>query len=141
MARKTVEYIVKENNRDFGKKFVITEMSAVEGERLSQDLYRTMAQDGFYKVDPSVVAMSCVGLATIGLSVIAAASKEAAQEINKSLLATIKTIIEHEGKQQERLLDPEVDIEEISTLRELKDQVIKLNFGFLTAAAKSNTPH
>ncbi|WP_041866696.1 hypothetical protein [Sodalis glossinidius] len=138
--RKTHEYVVKEQNRDAGKVFIITKMSAVAGEYLAEEMFRVMGQSRFYSIPPEVVQMGTAGLATVGLTALANADREAARLISQRLLSTVKIRIKHEGKVIERALDPDNDFEEISTLRALKDNVFRLNFDFLTVAAESTTP-
>jgi hypothetical protein len=138
--RNTIEFTIKDSNRDYGKVFIITEMSAVQGEDLAEDVFRVMSRNNFYSIPPEVMSMGTAGLATIGLAAIANANREEARAISQRLLSTVKVRIEHEGKTLERALDAEADIEEVSTLRFIKDEVFRLNFDFLTTAAESNTP-
>ncbi|MCZ5834298.1 hypothetical protein O5345_19420 [Escherichia coli] len=42
MARKEIPFIVEDDNRDNGKEFIITEMSAWDADELAQDLFRSM---------------------------------------------------------------------------------------------------
>lgn len=138
--RNTIEIIINDNNRDFGKAFIIQEMSAVQGEELAEEMFRVMSRNNFFNIPPEVMTMGTAGLATIGLAAIANADRDAARAINQRLLSTVKIRIENEGRALERPLDAETDIDEVSTLRRLKDEVFKLNFDFLTVAAESNTP-
>lgn len=138
--RNSIEFTIKDNNRDFGKAFIITEMSAVQGEELAEEVFRIMSRYNFYSIPPEVMTMGTAGLATVGLAAIANADRDEARAISQRLLSTVKIRIEHEGKSLERALDAETDIEEVSTLRFLKDEVFRLNFDFLTTAAESTTP-
>ncbi|XEH50509.1 hypothetical protein NMD75_04370 [Edwardsiella tarda] len=42
--RKQITYIVEDNNRDHGKEFIITEMSAWDADEMAQDLFRSMGK-------------------------------------------------------------------------------------------------
>lgn len=130
--RKEVRYTVDNPlSRDNGKEFIITEMYALEGEELSQDLFRIMGQQGFTGISDDVISMGCAGLATLGLPVLTAASKEVSLHLRDTLLKTIEIVITHEGNTQRRPLNPRIDLEEVQTIRILLDKVFQVNFDFL----------
>ncbi|WP_063657823.1 hypothetical protein [Candidatus Arsenophonus triatominarum] len=131
MARKEITWTVEENNRDKGKTFFITEMSAWEAEELAQEIYRAMGTADFGSIPTDVIAMGCAGLATLGLSVLSATSTEMAASISSRLLSTVKISVDTGYRD----IKP-FDFEEVSTIRTLKDKVFELNFGFLTLAAR-----
>ena len=56
MSRKEKTYIVKEDNRDKGKEFIITEMSAIKGQELASDIHREMMAVDFSGISPEVIA-------------------------------------------------------------------------------------
>lgn len=134
MSRKTIDFIA-EDGRDNGKKFQITEMSAWDAEELSEEIYRAMGQGEFNSLPADVVAMGVAGLATVGLSVLSAAPATTSRYISEKLLSTVEIIINHQGKQVNRPIE-KIDFEEVTTLRQLKDKVFELNFGFLSLAAR-----
>lgn len=130
--RKEVRYTVDNPlSRDNAKEFIITEMYALEGEELSQDLFRIMGQQGFTGISDDVISMGCAGLATLGLPVLTAASKEVSLHLRDTLLKTIEIVITHEGNTQRRPLNPRIDLEEVQTIRILLDKVFQVNFDFL----------
>ena len=88
MARKEIPFIVEDDNRDNGKEFIITEMSAWDADELAQDLFRSMGESGFSGIPADVIAMGCAGLATLGLNVISAASPEVARKLRDRLMST-----------------------------------------------------
>ncbi|WP_035601591.1 hypothetical protein [Edwardsiella tarda] len=135
--RKQITYIVEDNNRDHGKEFIITEMSAWDADELSQEIFRIMGSgmpNGMENIPDDVVMMGCAGLATYGLLVLSSASPEVAKVLRSRLLATVEIAISHEGNQQTRKVIAE-DFEEVTTIRSLMDQVFKVNFDFLSIAA------
>lgn len=138
MARKTLNYTVDADGRDFGKVFVITEMSAWDADTMAQDIFRAMGDSKFTEIPEDVIRMGCAGLATIGLSVLCAASPEVSSTMRDRLLSTVEIAIEHEGKQQVRKVKS-IDFEEVPTIRTLMDKVFHLNFGFLALAAESDS--
>ncbi|MGT3277443.1 hypothetical protein ACX1IE_17820 [Yersinia enterocolitica] len=135
MARKEIIYIVDAEGRDNGKEFIITEMSAWDAEELSEEIYRAMGHGEFNSLPADVVAMGVAGLATVGVSVLAAAPASVSRPIADRILSTVEIVITNEGKGITRAIKP-IDFEEISTIRTLKDKVFELNFGFLSLAAK-----
>lgn len=135
MARKEIPFIVEDDNRDNGKEFIITEMSAWDADELAQDLFRSMGGSGFSGIPADVIAMGCAGLATLGLNVISAASPEVARKLRDRLMSTVQIVITHEGSRQVRTVKP-VDFEEVSTIRQVMDKVFKVNFDFLTIAGE-----
>lgn len=132
--RKEITWIVDDNSRDHGKEFVITEMSAWDGDELAQDIYRAMGESSFTVIPADVVAMGCAGLATVGLPVLAASSAETARYLRGKLLSTVDIIITHEGARTRRKVDGKIDFEEVQTIRTLMDKVFEVNFNFLSIA-------
>lgn len=133
--RKEITYIVEDDNRDKGKEFRITEMSAWDAEELSEELYRAMSQNEFHSLPADVVAMGCAGLATVGMSVLSASPLDVSRAISDRLLATVDIVIKHDGKENIRKVRS-IDFDEVSTIRTLKDKVFTLNFSFLSIAAE-----
>ncbi|MGV3346415.1 hypothetical protein ACGVWS_11990 [Enterobacteriaceae bacterium LUAb1] len=132
--RKQITWIVEEEGRDKGKEFLITEMSAWDAEELSEEIYRAMGQGEFNSLPSDVVAMGISGLATVGMSVLAAAPASVSRPISDRLLATVDAILRDNGKEISRKVKS-LDFEEIETIRTLKDKVFELNFGFLSPGA------
>lgn len=135
MARKEIPYVVMDENRDKGKEFIITEMSAWDADELAQDIFRAMGDSDFSAIPADVIAMGCAGLATVGLSVLSAASPDVSRNLRDRLLQTVQIVITHEGRRQVRQVKP-IDFEEVSTIRTLMDQVFRVNFDFLTIAGE-----
>ncbi|UXD30506.1 hypothetical protein FORC066_3299 [Yersinia enterocolitica] len=126
---------MEDEGRDKGKEFIITEMSAWDAEELSEEIYRAMGHGEFNSLPADVVSMGVAGLATVGVSVLAAAPASVSRPISDRILSTVEIVITNEGKDITRSIKP-IDFEEISTIRTLKDKVFELNFGFLSLAAK-----
>lgn len=132
--RKQINYIVEDNNRDHGKEFIITEMSAWDADEMAQDLFRSMGESNFTGVPPDVIAMGCAGLATLGMNVLSVAPPDVSRNLRDRLIATVEVVIRHDGGQQTRKVIPE-DFEEVETIRKLLDRVFEVNFSFLSIAA------
>lgn len=133
--RKSITYIVEDSNsRDFGKKFLIKEMSAFEAELFAHEMLGYMAR--VHNLPDNIVDMGCHGLATYGMAALMGCSTFEYESISAKLMATVKIVIKgDDGIERERALLAE-DTEEWTTLRELKDQVFKLNFDFLKRDAQ-----
>lgn len=136
MSRKEIPFIVEEEGRDKGKEFIITELSAWDADELAQDLYRAMGDSGFTGIPPDVISMGCAGLATIGLSVLSAASPEVSRSIRDRLISTVEIAVYNDGQRIIRKVDGPSDFEEVSTIRKLMDKVFEVNFGFLSIATE-----
>lgn len=137
MARKEFVHVIEDNaSRDFGKTFIITEMSALDGHTMAQDIFRTMGKEGYTGIPDDVISMGCAGLATLGVSVLNAASKEVALQLRSALLSCVKISIENDGKEVVRNLNAQLDIEEISTINKLLDAVFDINFSFFLAKSQ-----
>lgn len=134
MSRKEIPFIVTEEGRDKGKEFIITEMSAWDADELAQDIFRAMGDCNYTGIPADVIAMGCAGLATIGLSVLSASSPDVSRTLRNRLMSTVQIVIKHDGNRQERKVDGVNDFEEVHTIRQVMDQVFKVNFDFLTIA-------
>lgn len=134
MSRKEIPFIVTDEGRDKGKEFIITEMSAWDADELAQDIFRAMGDSNYTGIPADVIAMGCAGLATVGLSVLSASSPDVSRTLRDRLMSTVQIVITHEGKRQERKVNGTLDFEEVQTIRQVMDQVFKVNFDFLTIA-------
>ena len=134
MARKEITFVVQDQaSRDVGKEFIITEMSAWDGEELASQLFRIMGEQGITGIPDDVINMGSAGLGTIGMNVISAASPEAARALRDRLLSTVQIAIEsEEAGRIVRAVNGKIDFEEIETIRLVMAEVFKVNFGFLT---------
>lgn len=134
MSRKEIPFIVTDEGRDKGKEFIITEMSAWDADELAQDIFRAMGDSNYTGIPADVIAMGCAGLATVGLSVLSATAPDVSRTLRERLMSTVQIVITHEGKSQMRKVNGSIDFEEVQTIRQVMDQVFKVNFDFLTIA-------
>ena len=134
MSRKEIPFTVTDEGRDKGKEFIITEMSAWDADELAQDIFRAMGDSNYTGIPADVIAMGCAGLATVGLSVLSASSPDVSRTLRERLMSTVQIVITHEGKTQMRKVNGSIDFEEVHTIRQVMDQVFKVNFDFLTIA-------
>ena len=120
-------------NRDAGKRFLITEMSAVAGEAWAIRALGAMVRGGI-EIPPEVAKAGMGGLAIMFPLVGAKAFLSAPFEETKPLLDQLLDCVQIvEPAITRRLLD--TDIEEIMTLVRLRNEAIELHTGFSPAAA------
>lgn len=133
--RNTEIFTITTEGRDYGKQFLITEMSAWDAEKLAHELLRFLVRG--QHIPDEIVEMGCKGLATIGSSVFTLTTGNEAETLSNKLLSTVKRILPDAkmGMSNERPIVAE-DISEWQTLIDIKDRVFKLNFGFLVKEAK-----
>lgn len=137
--RKEINHVVEANNRDFGKHFKIKEFSAWDAEVLAEDILRAMSKSNYWNISPEIIQLGVAGLSTIGLSAISAANKEDADYINSKVMSAVSIVIPGvDGKAPIERPVEKTDFDEVSTIRDLKDKVLGLNFDFLTIAAESD---
>lgn len=133
MSRREKVYTIDNpDSRDNGKAFIITEMSAWDGEKLAEDIFRIMGEKNFTGLPVDVISMGCAGLANYGVSVLSAADADVSSALKSRLLETVDIEIEYQGKTITRKVVPSTDFEEISTIRLLIDEVFSLNFSYFT---------
>jgi len=140
MARREVMFKVENPaSRDFGKEFIITEMSAWDADELAQDLFRIMGEEGFTGIPADVISMGCAGLVTYGLPVLTSASPEVSRALRDRLMKTVQVCITHENQTTNRLVNGPLDFEETDTIRRLLDKVFEVNFSFLAIGGESTS--
>lgn len=134
--RKTKEFTIESKNRDNGKRFRITEMSAVAQEKWATKAIVAIANSGVdlpFDNLQGIEGLSKV-IATSGLKALFNVKYELAEPLYDELL----NCCEYLGKQGENISRPlssataEEVIEEVSTLFTLRYEVWKLHTDFFT---------
>lgn len=140
MARKSKLIQINDpdpKNRDKGKNFFITEMSASQAERWAMRAFMAMARSGV-EIPPDVARSGMAGIMTIGLNALASGlSYEDAEPLLDEMFACVEYMpdIKHHPELKRRPF--EEDIEEISTRLRLRSEVLNLHVDFSSAGAKS----
>lgn len=130
MARHTANYTVIDKGRDEGKLFVITEMSAEQGEQwATRALLAIMA--GGVELPENFENLGMAALATLGIRSLAALNYEIAKPLLDQMFECIAIIPDKKKTHVSRALI-ESDIEEIPTRFKLRLEWWKLHMGFLT---------
>ena len=135
MARATANYTVKDEGRDAGKVFVLTEMPASKAESWAMRALLALMAGGV-EVPEGFERMGMAGMAEIGLKAIAGLKWEVAEPLLAEMWECVQ-IMPDPGKPHvvRRLI--EEDIEEVATRVKLRMEVWKLHTGFLKAVAPS----
>lgn len=132
MSRK-IETVTIENpaSRDAGKVFIITEMSAIDGAELANELNGMAGRAEALQIPDDVVLMGCAGLATLGMPLLAASGRDMYVKVRDELLKNVEISIIHEGKEIRRPVNVKLDVEEVDTINLLVDKSFEINFTFL----------
>lgn len=138
MARNTTTYTVTDANRDNGKTFLITEMSAAQAEAWAMRAILAL-MDGKIDLPEGIELEGMAGIAKIGIKALAGLRWEIAEPLMKEMFDCIQIIPDPSRPQIVRPLI-EQDIEEIMTRVKLRGEVWALHTGFSVTAALSKSP-
>ena len=147
MGRKTKEIRITsgtaETNRDFGKVFTITEMSAVSTEQWASDALHGLAQSGVDLPD-DIKSTGTMGIATLGLKALGGMPSEMLHGLMDRMMATVTYYPDPNHREISRGYGSttgqaffENDIEEVSTLIRLRAECFSVHTGFTWADVKS----
>jgi len=141
MARKTRLYVVPDDrdgvpNRDTGKAFRITEMSAFDAEVWAQRAMLAMAQSGVL-INEDVIRAGLGAVAAVGMRALLTMGFDDAKPLLDEMMTCVEFIPDRSRADVSRVPDRE-DIEEVSTLLALRSEVIELHTGFSIPAFLSN---
>lgn len=138
MARKTETYTVTDANRDNGKTFLITEMSAAQAEAWAMRAILAL-MDGKVELPEGIESEGMAGIARVGIKALAGLRWDVAEPLMKEMFDCIQIIPDPARPQIIRPLI-EQDIEEIMTRVKLRGEVWALHTGFSMTAALSKSP-
>ncbi|WP_447876938.1 hypothetical protein [Serratia fonticola] len=137
MARKTMSYTVKEDGRDKGKTFVLTEMPAAKAEKWAMRALLAMIRDGI-DIPDNVMDSGMAGIGRLGLQMIGKLPYAEAEALLDEMFSCITIAPNPSSLEITRSL-VEDDIEEISTRVKLRMAVFNLHVDFSTAAGQLTT--
>ena len=137
MARKTLCYEVKDEGRDKGKIFIITEMPASQAEKWAMRALLGMSSNGV-DIPDEAIFMGMASLVSLGLNMLGKLPYAEAIVLFDEMMACVQ--IQPNPKQPEivRAL-VEDDIEEIKTRLKLRAAVINLHVDFFKAVGLLTT--
>lgn len=130
--RKTAMIPIKEAGRDKGKVFLITEMSAEQGEDWAMRVLLALMQSNV-QVPEGFLELGMAGLAEMGLKALSGITWGLAKPLMEELMSCITIIPDSRKTHVSRSLVPD-DIEEIATRAKLKWEVLHLHVDFSKAA-------
>jgi hypothetical protein len=147
VARKEITVTIEADNRDQGKMFYIRELSATKAERWAARALLALARSGV-DVPPDIASSGLAGVAAFGIRAFAGVAFADAEPLMAEML-TCCQIIPDPSRPQVRRAMIEDDVEEISTLLRLREEVLSLHLGFslrdyrstLTAPAPMTDDH
>lgn len=135
MARQTINYTFEQDGRDKGKCFVITEMPALQAERWAMRALLALMRSN-PELPEGTELSGMAGLASAGLKALASIRWEDAEPLMDEMLSCVKLMPDINRPAVVRpLIDG--DIEEISTLLELRKQIWGLHTAFFTGGTRS----
>ncbi len=137
MARTTLNYKVTDENRDYDKVFVITEMSAFRAEAWALRVLMALLK-GNVELPEGFERMGMAGIAQIGFKLLAGLKYEIAEPLLAEMLSCVQYMPDKNKPMIVRpIMEAANDIEEITTILKLRAEVFKLHTGFLKAVAPS----
>lgn len=136
--RKTREFTIEANNRDKGKRFRITEMSAVAQEKWATKAIMAIANSGIELPNGAENLQGIEGLSKLIIQTGIKALLNVKYELAEPLYEELLSCCEYLGNKGENISRPlsqstaEEVIEEITTLFTIRYQVWKLHTDFFT---------
>lgn len=135
MARKVLQYQVKDAGRDQGKAFLLKEMPASQAEKWALRAFLAMASNGI-ELPEGVEHTGFAGIAQMGLSMIGKLPYADAEPLLDEMMSCVLYIPSPNNPGVSRALI-EDDIEEVATRLKLRVAVFKLHADFSNAGALS----
>lgn len=133
MARKTKEVLIETDNRDRGKTFRITEMSAAQAEKWAFRAISAAAKGGA-EVPAEAIGLGMAAVAVIGIQAVIRAAPDEAMPLLDEMMGCVE-IVSSAGIARKLIED---DIEEVVTRLFLRSEVLELHTGFSVAATLSS---
>lgn len=133
--RKTAMYPVEEKGRDQGKVFLLTEMTARQGEEWAMKVLLALMASNV-NLPEGFENLGMAALAQMGLKALTGLKWEVLEPLLSEMMQNIEIIPDPAKTNVHRAL-VEDDIEEILTRLKLRAEVWNLNMGFLAAVAPS----
>lgn len=139
MARRTKIFVVEDEGRDKGKRFLLTEMASSKAESWAYRLILALAHNN---TDIPSADTGMAGLAQIGLRGLAGLPWLVAEPLLREMFECVQVLPDPKNSSFARELEPaggdgDYDIEEVTTRMHLRLEVFKLHVDFSTAALQS----
>lgn len=137
MARSTLNYTVKDDGRDFGKVFVLTEMPASKAESWGMRAVLALMAGGV-EVPDNFASLGMAAMAELGIRALAGLKWEVAEPLLNEMFECVEFMPDPAKPHVVRKLH-ENDIEEVSTRIKLRAEVWALHTDFLRAVVHSTS--
>jgi hypothetical protein len=135
--RKKLYYTVKDEGRDQGKTYLLTEMPASQAEMWAARAFLAMANNGI-ELPAELPDAGMAGLAHIGLSLLGKLPFAEAAPLMAEMFACVQFVPDGNRPDFSRPL-VENDIEEIKTRLKIRVVLLKLHSDFFSAVAPSTS--
>ena len=128
-------FTVTDDNRDKGKVFVLTEMSAARAEMFAVRAFLAMAKSGV-DVPDNIRDAGMAGLATYGLNMLGGLPFAEAQVLMAELWECVMYVPDPRHMEYSRAPNDD-DVEEVVTRANIRMRLLSLHFGFFKDAVLS----
>lgn len=125
---KTKEVTITAEGRDKGRKYLLTEMPALQAERWARHAIMAMSRENL-DIRSEIAALGMYGFILGGMQALAAGDVDAVDKLMEEMLPQIKIVEE----KITRPLQGDGDFWEISTIKTLRQELIELHLGFTLA--------
>jgi hypothetical protein len=137
MRRTKIFTVVSEDpeNRDKGKNFLLTEMSAVQAEKWAARALLALLKSGI-ELPENAASAGLAGVAAVGIKAFGSIPWELAEPLLDEMMSCVRFIPPAKNVEPMALL-PDM-IEEVTTLLSIRKELLELHLGFSLAAKLSN---
>lgn len=132
MARKTADITITAENRDSGKTFRITELDAARAEDWAIRAFMGLSVGGVNL--PTSIPKTLPGLSMLGIQALGRIPYDHARPLLNEMMSCVQ-VVSSSGQTHSPLAG---EIEEITTLVQLRKEIIELHTGFFALVANSN---
>ena len=137
MSRKTLRMTMDQDNRDSGKTFVMTEMSAERAERWALRALLALSNAGM-DIPEQASNASMAGIASVGVGMLARLDFDVAEPLLADMMSCVRSD-RGNGIVRDLIEGDCGDIEEVITRFQLRKAVLELHLGFSIAVAHPTT--
>ena len=137
MSRKTLRMTMDQDNRDSGKTFVMTEMSAERAERWALRALLALSNAGM-DIPEQASNASMAGIASVGVGMLARLDFDVAEPLLAEMMSCVRIDMGN-GIVRDLIEGDCGDIEEVITRFQLRKAVLELHLGFSIAVAHPTT--
>lgn len=135
--RKEAKVLIARENRDKGKLFLIREMPTMKAEKWAIRTFLALASSGV-EIPKEVSDAGMAGIASLGIKALGYIKFQEAEPLLDEMIACVSIIPDPNNHAVVRNL-VESDIDEVTTLLQLRKEVFELHTGFSIPGAPSGS--